>query len=34
MEQEIATERAGTVKKIFVKEGDVISAGDVIMQIL
>jgi biotin carboxyl carrier protein len=34
MEQEIKSEFDGVVKAIFIKEGDSVAGGDVIMQIL
>jgi pyruvate carboxylase subunit B len=34
MEQEIKSEADGEVKDIFIKEGDSVASGDVIMQIL
>jgi len=34
MEQEIKSEAAGEVKDIFIKEGDSVASGDVLIQIL
>jgi biotin carboxyl carrier protein len=34
MEQEIVSERSGEIKEIFVKEGDPVERGDILMQIL
>lgn len=34
MEQEIKSDKSGTIKDIFVKEGDSVTSGDLLMQVL
>ena len=34
MEQEIKSDKSGKIKDIFIKEGDSVSSGDILMQVL